>query len=125
MLCRLTLSLSLFVALATPTLCRAEYIIFRNECKVAVVVQTAAVVRGVLKRDQILVKPGAYTDKIPLDTDKTITICDGRTGKILFRDPLRASKKPLAYGILPVNNNKVRVEARQLPTEMPDKTSNP
>ena len=124
MLCRFVLSLSLFVALAIPAIGRAEYVVFRNECKVAVVVKTAAVVRGVLKRDQILVKPGDYTDKIPLDTDKTITICDGRTGKILFRDPLRASKKPLAYGILPGSNGKVRVETRQMPTEMP-KPSNP
>ena len=114
------LSLFLFAALAAPAACRAEYVVFRNECKTSVVVQTASVVRGVLKRDQALVKPGEYTGKISLDSDKTITICDGRTGKILFRDPLRATKTPLAYAILPnPNNGKVRVEKRQLPKEMP------
>ena len=120
MIRRAVLSLALFAALATPAACRAEYVIFRNECKTSVVVQTASVVRGVLKRDQALVKPGEYTGKIALDYDKTITICDGRTGKILFRDPLRASKKPLGYAILPnPTNGKVRVEQRQLPTQMP------
>ena len=121
MIRRAVLSLSLFVALAVPAACRAEYVVFRNECKTSVVVQTASVVRGVLKRDQTLVKPGDYTDKIALDYDKTITICDGKTGKILFRDPLRATTKPLAYGILPSTNGKVRVEKRQMPTETPTK----
>ena len=122
MTCRLALSLALFVALVAPAACRAEYVVFRNECRTAVVVQTASVVRGVLKRDQMLVKPGEYTDKISLDTDQTITICDGRTGKILFRDPLRASKKPLAYAILPGTAGKVRVEKRQMPATMPATT---
>ena len=119
MIRRLILSLTFFVALAIPTACRAEYVIFRNECKTSVVVQTASVVRGVLKRDQALVKPGEYTGKILLDYDKTITICDGRTGKVLFRDPLRATKKPLAFGILPGTAGKVRVEKRAMPAEMP------
>jgi hypothetical protein len=116
---RFALSLALFVALAIPAACRAEYVIFRNECRGSIVVQTATVVRGVLKRDQALVKPGEYTGKIPLDSDKIITFCDGRTGKILFRDPLRATKKPLAFGILPGANGKVRVEKRMMPTEKP------
>ena len=121
MIRRLALSLTLFVALATPAASRAEYVIFRNECKVSVVVQSASVVRGVLKRDQTLVKPGEYTGKIALDSDKTITICDGKTGKILFRDPLRSTKKPLAFSILPVPNMpKVRVEKRQPPGETPE-----
>ena len=112
---RLALSLALFVF---PAACRAEYVIFRNECRAPVVVQTAYVVRGVLKRDQALVKPGEYTNKLSLANDQTITICDGRTGKILFRDPLRASKKPLAYAILPGVAGKVRVEQRVLPAAM-------
>jgi len=117
---RLALSLTLFAALAISPTCRAEYVIFRNECKTSVVVQTATVVRGVLKRDQALVKPGEYTGKISLDSDKIITIRDGRTGKVLFHDPLRASTKPLAYGILPGTPGKVRVEKRTLPTDKPE-----
>ena len=117
----LILSLTLFVALAIPTACRAEYVVFRNDCKVSVVVQSASVVRGVLKRDQTLVKPGDYTGKISLDSDKIITICDGRTGKILFRDPLRAAGKPLAFAILAVPNMaKVRVEKCPLPAKSPE-----
>jgi hypothetical protein len=116
---RLALSLALFVALAAPAASRAEYVIFRNECRSPVVVQTAYVVRGVLKRDQALVKPGEYTSKLSLANDQTITICDGRTGKVLFRDPLRASKKPLAYAILPGTPGKVRVEKRMVPGVMP------
>ena len=72
MICRVVLSLALFAALAVPAACQAEYVVFRNECKMSVVVQTASVVRGVLKRDQTLVKPGEYTEKITLDTDKTM-----------------------------------------------------
>ena len=117
---RFALSLALFVALATPAACRAEYVIFRNECKVSVVVQSATVVRGVLKRDQALIRPGEYTGKLALDSDKIITICDGRTGKVLFRDALRASRKPVGYAILPVlNMPKVRVEKRLVPGAMP------
>ena len=120
MIRHLVLSLTLVVALAVPAACRAEYVVFRNDCKASVVVQTASVVRGVLKRDQALVKPGEWTDKIPLDSDKTITIRDGRTGKILFQDPLRSTTKPLAFSILPVPNAaKVRVEKLPLPKEMP------
>ena len=120
MIRRLALSLALFAGLAIPAACRAEYVIFRNECKAAIVVQTASVVRGVLKRDQALLKPGEYTGKISLDSDKIITFCDGRTGTVLFRDPLRATTKPLAFAILPAPKGKVRVEKRMLPGDKPE-----
>src|SRR4051812_29619423 len=113
---RMLLVLAGFIPFSTAA--RAEYVIFHNECKVSLVVQTASVVRGVLKRDQAMVKPGKSTARIPLDCDKVITICDGRTGRVLFRDPLRASKKALSFGIV-ADRNKVRVAPRPLPMADP------
>ena len=106
-------SLTLLTILAAASAVRSEYVVFRNECQAPVVVQTASVVRGVLRRDQALVKPGEYTDQIPLDCDKLVTISDGRTGRVLFRDPLKASKTPLGFVILP-DRGKVRTAPRTL-----------
>lgn len=91
---------ALLIVCLAPAVLRAESVVFRNECSGSVVVQVAAVVRGMLKRDQALVKPGESTPKIPLDTDKIITIYDGKTGRALFRDALKMSTKPLAYSIV-------------------------
>lgn len=103
---------ALFILLCGQAAVQAEYVIFRNECKVPVIVQTASVVRGVLKRDQTLLKPGEFTTRIPLDRDQVITVCDGINGRTLFRDPLRTSKTPMHYGIVP---NQGKVPVRMMP----------
>lgn len=79
----------------------AETASFRNDCRAPLVVQTATVVRGVLKRDQCLLRPGESTPKMTLDTDKVVTVYDGKTGRLLFRGALRVSTTPLNYSIVP------------------------
>jgi hypothetical protein len=93
--------LALLAACGLPAWAGAETVIFRNDCRVPIVVQAATVQRGMLKRDQCLLRPGESTNKMPLDTDKIITVCDGKTGQVLFRDALRISKTPLHYSIAP------------------------
>jgi hypothetical protein len=90
----------LLVCLA-PTLLRAETVMFRNECKGAVIVQTMTLVKGVLRRDQpSLLRYGECTPKLKLDADMVITIYDGKTNRMLFRSSLKASTKPLYYSII-------------------------
>jgi len=93
--------LALLTACGLPAWAGAETVIFRNDCRVPIVVQAATVQRGMLKRDQCLLRPGESTNKMPLDTDKIITVCDSKTGQVLFRDALRISKTPLHFSIVP------------------------
>src|SRR5262245_30673409 len=75
-------------------------VVFRNECKTPIVVQAATVVRGVMKREQpYLLKYGETTPKINITTSKIIMIYDGKANKMLFRDVLKASAKPLYYSV--------------------------
>lgn len=102
--------------LGVPALLRAETVIFRNECRVSVVVQTASVVNGMVQRDTpMLLRPGEYTPKIKLDTDKIVTVFDARSNKVLFREKLLMTDKELGYGIQPDPNamNKVRLYERK------------
>lgn len=86
-------------ALTTPL--QAETFSFRNDLPVPVVIQVATVQRGALKRDQLLLRTGESTPKLPLIGDKVITVCDGKTGRVLFRDALRMSRLPLRFSIAP------------------------
>jgi hypothetical protein len=89
----------LFVCL-TPAAVRAEQVMFRNECASPVVVQTATVKGGVVRRDQpILLRSGECTPKIKTDVDRLVMVYDGKANRMLFRDVLKASKKELYYSI--------------------------
>src|SRR5262245_19686470 len=78
---------------------RADTFTFRNDCRVPLVVQVSSVQRGVLKRDQGMLRPGESTAKLPLDSDKVITIYDSRTSRILFRNVLKMRKAPVTYSL--------------------------
>src|SRR3954471_4530622 len=69
----------------------ADNVVFRNECRSSVVVQTAVVVKGVIQKDQpTLLRPGDSTDKIPTDVDRIVIVYDARSNRMLFRDVLKA-----------------------------------
>jgi hypothetical protein len=82
-----------------PAVASADTVLFRNECNAPLIVQATHVYRGVLKRDQYLLRPGESTPKMTLDCDKLLTIQDGKTGRLLFRNALKANKTPRAYSI--------------------------
>jgi hypothetical protein len=103
---RLVLPLRALLAVALVCLLgpavMADNVVFRNECRSSVVVQTAVVVKGVLQRDQPqLLRPGDYTEQIPTSVDRLVTIYDARSNRVLFREVLKASKVELGYSILP------------------------
>ena len=104
-----------------PSLGRAENVIFRNECKASIVVQTATVVKGVVKRDQpTLLRMGECTAKIPLDVDRILTVYDARSNRVLYRDVIKASKKELGAGIaFDPQMNKIRLIPRNPATLKP------
>jgi hypothetical protein len=95
--------LAVLILCLTPAVLPAETITFRNECRIPVVVQTFSVVRGALKRDRaVSLRSNEASPKITLDTDKLVIIYDGRVpNRILYRDGVRLSKKPLYLGIVP------------------------
>jgi hypothetical protein len=116
----------LLVCLA-PAVARAEKVTFRNECRSPVVVQTATVDKGVLRRDEpILLQYGECTPKIKADVDRLIMIYDGKANRMLFREVLKASKKELYYSIVfdPRRPGRVQVVQRPAPAtkEMQGKT---
>lgn len=95
---------------------RSETVIFRNECRTSIVVQTATVVRGRVVRDQpMLLRSGEYTPKVKTDIDKIVTIYDARSNMVLFRDTLKASMTEQGYSIQPDPNRmgKLRLQFRK------------
>jgi hypothetical protein len=117
--------LAALIVCALPALANADTFTFRNDCKEAVVVQVATVQRGVLKREQVVLKSGESTPAMPLDADKVITVIDARTGRIGFREVLRVSKTPLSYGIVPDPRAPGRAAMRPLPPVVPAKGQMP
>ncbi len=101
---------------------QAETFVFRNECRVPLVVQVSSVQRGVLKRDQGLLRPGESTAKLPLDSDKVITVYDSRSSRILFRDVLKVRRQPAWFILEPDPRFPARLrisEVRQADMERP------
>ena len=100
-----------------PSLGQAQDVVFRNDCRYSVVVQTGVVVKGVLQKDQpTLLRQGDSTDKIPTDVDRVVIVYDSRSNRVLFRDVLKAdAKNPRAYSIQPDQQatNKVRLVQRK------------
>lgn len=99
--CTRLLTAAVLIVCGLPILARAESCTFKNDCKVSLVLQIATVQRGVLKRDQGVLKPGETSPKMPLNTDKVISVYDAKTGRLLFRDALRISKTPLNFSMAP------------------------
>src|SRR5262245_35320788 len=103
--------LALLVVLLAPAALAAETVTFRNDCRSAVTVQTVTVVNRTVKRDQYTLRSKESTPKIGLDSDRVIQITDPRTGRVLLKEVLRVSKKPLAYSIALDRTGKVRLIA--------------
>jgi hypothetical protein len=104
------------IVCVTPAVLQAETITFRNECRVPVAVQTGSVVGGVLRPDRtIVLKPREATPRISLDSDKIVIIYDARVpNRILYKDAVRASKRAIHVGIVPVGAlPKVKLEERK------------
>jgi hypothetical protein len=103
--------LAVLIVCFAPAALSAETVIFRNDCRSAVSVQAVTVVKSVMKRDQYLLRSKESTPKLKLDADKVIQVTDPRTGRVLLKDVLRASKKPLAYSITLDRTGRVRFVA--------------
>ncbi len=101
--------LAVLIVGAVPAVVHGETFSFKNECQASLIVQILTVQKGTLKRDQCLLRHGESTPKLPLDTDKMITVLDAKTGRILFREALRVSKTPLNYAIVLDQRNMSRV----------------
>jgi hypothetical protein len=112
--------LAVALLLLLPSLARAEHVVFRNECRSSVVVQTGVYVKGVFHKDQpILLRPGDSTGKIPTNVDRVVIVYDARNNNRLVSDVLKAdAKKARAYAIVPDQQapNKVRFVARPVKT---------
>jgi hypothetical protein len=104
------------LVLLLPALARAQHVVFRNECRSSVVVQTGVYVKGVFHKDQpILLRPGDSTGKIPLNVDRIVIVYDARTNNRLVSDVLKAdARKAHAYSIVPDQQapNRVRFVPR-------------
>jgi hypothetical protein len=94
--------LAVLIVCWLPGTALAQTVVFRNECKAPVVVQTHTVVRGVLLRDSpCLLKPMEATPQIALGVNKIVTVYDAKTNRVLFQDLLRATPMDRAFGIIP------------------------
>lgn len=119
-----SLPLAVLIVCTAATGAFGQTVTFKNECAVPLVVQIASVERGVLKREQGIVRAGDVTPKLAIDTDKIVTVYDSRTGRILFRDALKASKTPLEFHIAvdPRLPNRVRMVTKPTGPAVPAMT---
>jgi len=93
--------LGVLVVCLLPASVDAQTVVFRNECRASVVVQTATVVNGVLVHDSpCLLRSMEATPRIPLKVNKIVTVWDAKSNRILYRSVLRATPVSLAYGIV-------------------------
>jgi hypothetical protein len=111
--------LAVLIVCLLPGAVFADSVTFRNECKgLVVVVQSASMARGVMRRDKpVTLRYGDVSPKLPLDTEKLITVYDQRsTTRILFQGSLKASPVDLYYSIVPdTNPARVRMQSRPAP----------
>jgi hypothetical protein len=92
--------LAVLIGCLAPADLRANAATFRNDTTVPLVVQTATLEKGVLRRDQAqLVRSNESTAPIKTNVDKLLFVYDGKTNRVLYRDVLRANKKEAHYGI--------------------------
>lgn len=107
--------LAALVILLAPAAASAETVVFRNDCRAAVTVQTVTVVGRLIKRNQYVLRMKESTPKIKLDMDKVLQITDPRTGRVVFKDVVRVSRKPVAYSIVVDRLGRVRLLAIPVP----------
>jgi hypothetical protein len=110
--------LAVLVVLLAPALAHAETMIFRNECRVPVVVHTTSVVNGKLVRNKpYLLRFGEYSPKIKINGLTEVSIYDGRVPNLLlYRNTVREARMPLSFGIIPDRRPlRVNVVPRPLP----------
>jgi hypothetical protein len=87
---------ALFLGDAAP----AKELSFKNDLRGSVVVQTVTVIRGVTRRDKPeLLAPGETSSTMPQDGDKIITVYDGRSNRILYRNTFKVAPKDCHYSI--------------------------
>lgn len=89
---------ALLVALL-PADAAADTAILRNECPWPVILQATHVHRGMLRRDQALLRPGEAM-RVSLEADKLVVVTDSKTGRVLLRDALKASRTPVQVGLV-------------------------
>jgi hypothetical protein len=110
--------LAVLIACLSPLPVLASNLQFSNECRGAVIVQPSTVQFGRVRRDTpLLLRAGAVSSPISLDTDKIITVYDGANpNRVLFQGTLSPGSVDLYYSIVPDNlPNKVRMIRRMPP----------
>jgi hypothetical protein len=118
--------LAVLIVCLLPTTLPAQTVVFRNECKTPVVVQTSTVFRNTLVRDSPYpLRSMEATPRIALSVNKILTVYDPKSNQVLYRDVLRATRMDLAYGIVldPPPPGRVRVVSRRPESIKPGKPS--
>jgi len=112
-----TLLVAMAAWLGSGSFTWAEVLIFKNDSKVALVVQGACVINGKLKRDQpMLVQPGG-TARVLLPGDKLINVYDARQPNVaLFQGTIPGTNEDKAFSMVPdLVPGKLRMEPLKLP----------
>jgi hypothetical protein len=89
--------------MAAPPAASGQSLTIRNDTTAPLVLQVAAVVRGVLQRGRpALLAPGDTTPAITIPGNKILTIYDAKApNRVLFQGVIPGSKKSLDLGIVP------------------------
>jgi hypothetical protein len=110
-----TLVVGLAVLVCSPLTVVAETVVFRNDSKVALIVQCAYVVKGTVKSDKpFVIRPGATLPIATLPGAKLITVCPASMpNKVLHQSTIPGSKDDQAY-ILAPNAAGTRIDLEQV-----------
>jgi hypothetical protein len=84
---------------------------FRNDCNVAVVVQTGTIQRGKVLNDQPLVLRVGTSGRVPFHGDKLLLIYEGKSNRILHQSALRFQGSAASFSIQsdPQKSGKVKL----------------
>jgi hypothetical protein len=99
-----------------PMTARAEVLVFRNDTKVALVVQGACIVNGKVRRDQpVVVQPGGVA-RVMLPGTKQITVFNAQPPNLpLFQDSLPATNDDACFSMQLDAVGKVRMDRIKMP----------
>jgi hypothetical protein len=99
-----------------PTTANAEVLTFRNDTKMALVVQGACIINGKVRRDQpVLVQPGASA-RVVLPGTKQITVFNAQPPNLpLFQDSLPGGNDDLYFSMQLDPVGKVRMDRIKMP----------
>jgi hypothetical protein len=91
---------------------------FRNELRIAVIVQTVTSVGVLTRRDKPVLLAAGATTTVPFDGHKIYTIYDARSNRVLVRSVLKYTGQHACRGIVldPRVPGMVNVIPRPLPT---------